>query len=229
MFVPALTLILALASSAVIAVPTVNNVYKRSADSLDPSSTDFPFYFPESFYESIPHSGAPPSPSSEEDDAKTATDYIFKKLNLGTDDFKNGVFKTKFNSQEDPGTAANIAAAAVNLFYITNTMHDITYQHGFTESAGNFQKDNFGLGGKGNDAVTINVLNPSKFNNAGFITPADGQPGVMNMYRYTVTTPNRSPGFDNTIIIHEYTHGISSRLTGGPATACASKQPRQEA
>ncbi|KAH6591664.1 hypothetical protein BASA61_004863 [Batrachochytrium salamandrivorans] len=30
----------------------------------------------------------PPSPSSEEDDAKTATDYISKKLNLGENDFK---------------------------------------------------------------------------------------------------------------------------------------------
>ncbi|KAJ1341798.1 hypothetical protein BSLG_010797 [Batrachochytrium salamandrivorans] len=368
MFVPALTLILALTSTTVIAVPIVNNVYKRSVASLDPSSTELPFYFPESVYESIPYSGAPPSPSSEKDDAKTATDYIFKKLDLGTDDFKvfnsytdpfgithvygthmvngvgvsnhqaaahvkngeatffstsfgteqhlakrnlvvsaakailsfedvsstvstklgipvysefehtfeyvaqsdgkvvytytfqlrddpltrwvqvwcdtttgevvqavnfaneasykviplshrdftegfsvvtkpefkrsspngwtdgkategnnaialspsgkttrsirNGVFKTKFNSKEEPDTVANIAAAAVNLFYLTNIMHDISYQYGFTESAGNFQKDNFDLGGEGNDAVTIN-----------------------------------------------YAHGIISRLTGGPATS----------
>ncbi|KAH6592386.1 hypothetical protein BASA61_004575 [Batrachochytrium salamandrivorans] len=60
MFGPALTLVLALASSAVIAVPMSNNVYKRSAASLDPSSTELPFYFPESVYESIPHSGAVP-------------------------------------------------------------------------------------------------------------------------------------------------------------------------
>ncbi|KAH6565667.1 hypothetical protein BASA60_009860 [Batrachochytrium salamandrivorans] len=39
---------------------------------------------------------------------------------------------------------------------------------------GNFQKDNFGMGGKGNDAVVINVLNPSKFNSADFMTPPDG-------------------------------------------------------
>ncbi|KAH9262776.1 hypothetical protein BASA83_013747 [Batrachochytrium salamandrivorans] len=60
-------------------------------------------------------------------------------------------------------------------------MHDISYQYGFTESAGNFQKDNFGLGGEGNDAVTINVLNPSDTNNAEFLAPPDGQPGVMNI------------------------------------------------
>ncbi|KAJ1341696.1 hypothetical protein BSLG_010831 [Batrachochytrium salamandrivorans] len=415
MFVPALTLILALVSSAVIAVPMADNVYKRSAASLDPSSTVPPFYFPESFYESIPYSGDAPSPSSEEDDAKTATDFISKKLNLGANDFKvvnsytdsfgishvygthmvngasvsnhqaaahvkngqvtffstsfgtdqhlakrdlaisapeatlsfkevsviastqlkipvysefaytleyvaqsdgkvvytykfqlrddpltrwvqvwcdtttgeviqvsdfskkasyqvialpsrdptdgfsglarvstkeptrrrwtdgkvtegnnaialtpsgkttqsigNDVFYTKFNSKEDPATVANIAAAAVNLFYLTNFMHDIFARHGFTERAGNFQTDNFDLGGKGNDAVIINVLNPFKTNNADFFTPPDGQPGVMNMFRYTYTTPNRNPGLDNTMVIHEYAHGISDRLTGGPATA----------
>ncbi|KAH6559833.1 hypothetical protein BASA62_000310 [Batrachochytrium salamandrivorans] len=46
----------------------------------------------------------------------------------------------------------------------------------------------------------------------------------MNLYRYTNVTPNRSAGFDNTIIIHEYAHGISNRLTGGPAAdSCLEK------
>ncbi|KAH9266314.1 hypothetical protein BASA83_010698 [Batrachochytrium salamandrivorans] len=380
MFVPALTLILALASTTVIAVPMANNVYKRSAASLDPSSTESHFISPNLSMKAFPQ-WCSPSPSSKEDGIKTATDYISTRLNLGENDFKvvnsytdpfeqhlakrdlavsepkvtlsfedvsstastqlkipvysefaytleyvaqsdgkvvytytfqlrdnpltrwvqvwcdtttgevvqainfsnkvsyiviglphrdptdglswlvgpstkkptrrtwtdgkategnnaialspsgkttrsirKSVFYTKFNSQEDPGSAANIAAAAVNLFYITNTMHDISYQYGFTESAGNFQKNNFGLGGKGNDAVTINVLNPSDTNNAGFITPPDGQPGVMNMYRYTRSTPNRNPGLDNGAVIHEYAHGISHRLTGGPATSwCLNK------
>ncbi|KAH9244679.1 hypothetical protein BASA81_017904 [Batrachochytrium salamandrivorans] len=38
-------------------------------------------------------------------------------------------------------------------------MHDITYQYGFTEKAGNFQKDNFGKGGEDGDAVAVTVLN----------------------------------------------------------------------
>ncbi|KAH9265047.1 hypothetical protein BASA83_011472 [Batrachochytrium salamandrivorans] len=335
--------------------------------SLDPSSTEFPFYFPESVYESIPHSGDAPSPSSEEDDAKTATDFISKRLNLGADDFKvvnsytdsfgighvygthmvNGVgvsnhqaaahvnngevtffsssfgttqhlakrdlavsepkatlsfeevsstvsakleipvysefehtleyvaqsdgkvvysykfqlrdnpltrwievwcdtttgeiiqvadfankasyrvikfprrdptegfsmitnpefkgsspkgwtagkvtegnnvitsnprgkptrpirrrvFNRKFHSTESVSMSFNVAAVAVNLFYVANVMHDISYRYGFTESAGNFQKDNFGKGGKGNDAVVINVLNLSKFDSADFMTP----------------------------------------------------------
>ncbi|KAH9255876.1 hypothetical protein BASA81_006050 [Batrachochytrium salamandrivorans] len=414
MFGPALTLVLALVSSAVIAAPTADNVYKRAVASLNPSSTEFPFHFPESVYENTPHSGAVSSSLSEKDDVKTATDFISNKLNLGANDFKvfnsftdaagvthvygahivngarianhqasahvkngqvtsfsssfgtaqhfaknnlavsapkatvdfakasaiasaqlgipvyskfehtleyveqpdgkvvyaykfqlrnnpltkwvqvwcdattgkviqavnfghkasykaipiprrdvtqgfsmvsnpefggsspngwtagkatkgnnvitltpngkttpstkDGVFDTKFNSKGAPGTDANLAATAVNLFYITNVMHDISYQYGFTESAGNFQTNNFGRNGQGNDAVVINVLNPSDVDNADFFTPADGQPGEMNMYRFTDITPNRSGGLDNGIVIHEYGHGISNRLTGGSAT-----------
>ncbi|KAJ1329952.1 hypothetical protein BSLG_010757 [Batrachochytrium salamandrivorans] len=104
---------------------------------------------------------------------------------------RNGVFDTQFNSRRAPGTDANIAAAAVNLFYISNMMHDITYQYGFTERAGNFQTNNFGKGGRGNDAVVINVLNPSDVNNADFLTPPDGRPGVMNMYRFNYPPPSQ--------------------------------------
>ncbi|KAH6587637.1 hypothetical protein BASA50_011241 [Batrachochytrium salamandrivorans] len=416
MFDPALTLVLALVLPTVIAVPIVNNVYKRAAASLDSSSAELPFHFPESVYESIPHSGAASSPSSEEDDVKAATDFISNRLSLGESDFKvfdsytdsfgighvygahmingarianhqaaahvkngevaffsssfgtdqhlakrdliisepkatvdfakasaiasaqlkipvysefehtleyvaqsdgkvvyaytfqlrdnpltkwvqvwcdtttgkviqtvnfankatykiipiprrdpsegfaivfdpevidsspngwtdgkategnnvitsnptgritrsirNGVFHTRFDSTKPPGTVENTATTAVNLFYITNVMHDISYQYGFTESAGNFQKDNFGKGGEGNDAVAVNVFYPSAgTNNATFFTPPDGQPGEMNMYRFTKTTPNRSGGLDNSVVIHEYAHGITNRLTGGPATS----------
>ncbi|KAH9266463.1 hypothetical protein BASA83_010581 [Batrachochytrium salamandrivorans] len=141
---------------------------------------------------------------------------------------RNGVFDTQFNSTAEPYDDDNVAATAVNLFYLANVMHDITYQYGFTESAGNFQKDNFGKGGKGGDAVTINVLDTSDVNNAKFITPPDGQSGVMRMYRYTYATPGRSSGLDNGIPIHEYAHGVSNRLTGGAATTgCLSTNEAQ--
>ncbi|KAH6600184.1 hypothetical protein BASA50_002509 [Batrachochytrium salamandrivorans] len=420
MFGPALTLVLALVSSAVIAVPTVNNVYKRSAASLDSWFTELPFHFPESVYESILYNDLVLSLLSETDDVKTATDYIYNRLNLDADDFKvfdyftdsagithvygahmtngvrivnhqaaahvkngqvtyfsssfgteqhfskrdliisapeatlnfeqvsvtvsaklnipiyfkieyvleyvelpdgrivyayrfqlrntpvtkwiqvwcdantgevvqavnfahkasykaipvprrdptegfsmvvdpefigsspngwtdgkvtggnnvitftpsgkttpsirDGVFDTKFNGDDEPDTDDNIAATAVNLFYITNVMHDISYQYGFTEQAGNFQTDNFDKGGQGNDAVVINVLNSSDNNNAGFFTPPDGQPGEMNLYLFNYTTPNRTPGLDNGIVLHEYAHGITNRLTGGPSiSSCLDK------
>ena len=51
-------------------------------------------------------------------------------------------------------------------------------------------------------------------NNANFATPADGQRPRMQMYLWTAPTPDRDGDFDNRIIVHEYTHGISNRLTG---------------
>ncbi|KAH6585732.1 hypothetical protein BASA50_001067 [Batrachochytrium salamandrivorans] len=417
---PALTLVLALASSAVIAVPTFNNVYKRAVASLNPLSTELPFHFPESVYENIPYSDIISLSFSKEDDVKIATDYISNKLNLGENDFKvvdsytdsagvthvygahmidgvcisnhhvaahvkngqvtsfsssfgtdqhfskrdfiisaaeatvnfelasatasiqlgipvdsefehaleyveqpdgkivyayklqlrnnpltrwvqvwcdattgrviqtidfahkasyrviqlphrsptegfsmvvdpefwdsspsgwtdgkatdgnnaftltpsgkttpstrDGVFDTYFSGGGAPTSDVNLAAAAVNLFYITNVMHDISYQFGFTEIAGNFQNNNFGKGGEGGDAVTINVLNSSRTDDANFFTSVDGQPAVMTMYPYTRSTPDRNPGFDNGVVFHEYTHGISTRLTGGPTVSgCLNK------
>jgi len=43
--------------------------------------------------------------------------------------------------------------AVTNLFYTCNLLHDIFYQYGFNEVAGNFQTNNFGRGGAGADAV----------------------------------------------------------------------------
>ncbi|KAH9248784.1 hypothetical protein BASA81_013529 [Batrachochytrium salamandrivorans] len=424
LFGPALTLILALVSSAVIALPTVNNVYKHAVASLNPASTELPFHFSESVYESILYDGDISSFLFKEDDVKTATDYIYNKLNLGVDDFKvfdsftdsagvthvygahmvndirianhqaaahvkngqvvsfsssfgtaqhfakrdliifepkatvdferasatasaqlnipvysefehaleyveqpdgkivyaykfqlrnnpltkwvqvwcdattgkviqaidfankasykvipvprrnptegfsmvsnpefkgsspngwtdgeategnnaitsstlgkttpstsNGVFDTQFNSTANPRTTINVAAAAVNLFYLVNLMHDISYQYGFTEQAGNFQTSNFGKGGKGGDAVIVNVIHAYENNGANFFTPVDGKSPVMTMYGFTNSIPNRSGGLDNGIAIHEYVHGISLRLTGGPtASGClATKEAR---
>ncbi|KAJ8325403.1 hypothetical protein O5D80_006339 [Batrachochytrium dendrobatidis] len=151
---------------------------------------------------------------TEGNNAKTV-DYTKKPPAPGTG--VDGVFDTKFNSTADVTDPDNMQAAAVNLFYISNLIHDITYQYGFNEAAGNFQNDNFGKGGEGNDAVTINVLDASSTDNALFHVPADGQPGIMRMFRFTPAKPNRNGGLDNQVPLHEYGHGISTRLTGGPA------------
>jgi extracellular elastinolytic metalloproteinase len=43
----------------------------------------------------------------------------------------------------------------------------------FTSVSGNFQTNNFGKGGKGNDAVLASAQEPSGTNNANFATPAE--------------------------------------------------------
>jgi hypothetical protein len=108
-------------------------------------------------------------------------------------------------------------AAVTNLFYINNLIHDVQYQYGFDEVAGNFQTNNYGRGGAGNDSVMAEAQDGGGTNNANFGTPADGQRPRMQMYVWTAPTPDRDGDVDNGIIIHEYGHGISNRLVGGPS------------
>ncbi|KAJ1980020.1 hypothetical protein H4R34_002615 [Dimargaris verticillata] len=112
-----------------------------------------------------------------------------------------------------------IDAAVTNLFYLNNMIHDLFYQYGFNEKAGNFQQNNFERGGLGNDAVIANAQDGSGYNNANFATPPDGRNGKMRMYVWNGVDPNRDGDLESGIVIHEYAHGISIRLTGGPANS----------
>jgi extracellular elastinolytic metalloproteinase len=125
-------------------------------------------------------------------------------------------FDAQWDATLAPSAAANKVAAIVNNFYVSNMVHDITYQYGFDEQWGNFQEDNYGKGGQGSDSVTINNQ-ASGSNNANFATPADGQNPTMNMFTWDKNTPNRDGSLENGVPIHEYGHGVSNRLTGGPS------------
>ncbi len=108
-------------------------------------------------------------------------------------------------------------AAITNLFYWNNLMHDVWYQYGFDEVSGNFQQNNYGRGGAGADYVLADAQDGSGTNNANFGTPPDGSSPRMQMFLWTQTNPKRDGDFDAGIIAHEYGHGISNRLVGGPS------------
>ncbi len=112
----------------------------------------------------------------------------------------------------------NQDAAITNLFYANNRVHDVLYHLGFDEAAGNFQQNNYGNGGLGNDYVKAEAFDGSGTNNANFSTPADGASGRMQMYLWS-GTPQLDGSFDNGVIAHEYGHGVSNRLTCGPSQA----------
>ncbi len=117
---------------------------------------------------------------------------------------------------------ANYESAAItNLFYWNNILHDVHYQYGFDEASGNFQVNNYGNGGLGGDAVQADAQDGSGFNNANFATPPDGIAPRMQQFIFDLTTPNRDSDLENTIIVHEYGHGVSNRLTGGAANSGA--------
>lgn len=77
---------------------------------------------------------------------------------------------------------AQLDAATTNLFYWNNLMHDVWYQYGFDEAAGNFQFNNYENGGADGDYVRAEALDGSGTNNANMSTPADGNRPRMQMY-----------------------------------------------
>jgi uncharacterized protein (TIGR03437 family) len=124
----------------------------------------------------------------------------------------DGNFSFPIDLAIEPTAATNSQAAQVNLFYWINRYHDILYSFGFNEAAGNFQTNNFGLGGMANDAVIGDTQDGSFINNATFTSPPDGQPGRVQMFLWNLTSPQIDGSFDQGILIHELTHGVSSRL-----------------
>ncbi len=137
-------------------------------------------------------------------------------------------------------------AAVTNLFYWTNIMHDFTARYGFDEAAGNFQVINYTGQGKGDDAVDAEAQDGGGVLNANFATPPDGSNPRMQMYLWVPGAENVLPNaetnvptrpealirdgdFDSGVIAHEFGHGVSNRLTGGPNTGgCLNTSNTQE-
>jgi hypothetical protein len=132
-------------------------------------------------------------------------------------------FTFPFTLGVDPRTQR--PAVVTNLFYFVNLAHDFHYRLGFTESAGNFQINNFGRGGVGNDSVRAEAQDGSGTNNANFATPPEGSRPRMQQFLFTQGTSNladdRDSSQDGDVVFHEFGHGVSNRLVGGPSnTSC---------
>jgi hypothetical protein len=127
------------------------------------------------------------------------------------------------------GTAsANQNAAITNLFYWNNVLHDVLWKMGFDEPAGNFQVNNLNRGGLGNDFVKADAQDGSGTDNANFFTPPDGANPRMQMYLWNYSPSYQGDSdFDNGVISHEYGHGWSIRLTGGPSNSSCLQNTEQ--
>lgn len=93
------------------------------------------------------------------------------------------VFDFPLDLTMDPSTY--ISAAVTNLFYWNNLMHDLLFQYGFDEAAGNFQQINYTGAPGGGDAVRADAQDGSGTNNANFATPPDGSAPRMQMFIWT--------------------------------------------
>ncbi|CCM00201.1 uncharacterized protein FIBRA_02229 [Fibroporia radiculosa] len=139
----------------------------------------------------------------------------------GSDMVFNYTYSPKDTDRTDALEEAKkyINATVTQLFYTSNLVHDLYYRYGFDEVSGNFQQHNFGRGGEENDAVIANAQDGSGYNNANFMTPPDGQNGRCRMYLWNTASPYRDGDLEAGIVIHELSHGLSTRLTGGPANS----------
>jgi extracellular elastinolytic metalloproteinase len=112
-------------------------------------------------------------------------------------------------------------AAVTNAFYLVNDFHDRTYALGFTESSRNFQTNNFGRGGVGNDEVQIDVQDGAGSNNAFFTSAAEGSRPRITLFLFSLNGgPHEDSAFDPTVVYHENTHGLSNRLVGAGTAGC---------
>ncbi|OUB85120.1 M36 family metallopeptidase [Bacillus wiedmannii] len=125
----------------------------------------------------------------------------------------NGVLVNGMLTFNPPNATGN-DQKLLNIFYYCSYLHDFFYLLGFTESEGNFQKVNFsGLGLEG-DRVKARAYSGPVFGTANMSTPVDGQSPIMRMG--LVASSNRHTAFDADVVFHEYTHGVTNRLVGGP-------------
>ena len=103
-------------------------------------------------------------------------------------------------------------------------MHDFFYLLGYREGDGNFQQNNFNRGGIASDRVDARAHSGAVFGTANMATPVDGLNPVMNMG--LVTSTNRHTAFDSSVVFHEFMHGVTNRLVGGPANTRALEPPQ---
>ncbi|TFK18964.1 metallo proteinase 10 [Coprinopsis marcescibilis] len=141
-----------------------------------------------------------------------------QELGVATNGEQN--FLAAYDDTLAPTDRSNIEASKTNAFYILNVLHDVTYRYGFTERAFNFQQNNFDNGGRARDRVLVSVQDASGKNNANFATPPDGQSGICRMFTWDLTPVERDGALQNDILIHEFAHGVTNRMTGGGNGRC---------
>jgi extracellular elastinolytic metalloproteinase len=131
---------------------------------------------------------------------------------------QNGVLT--FNPLDATGDDQKV----LNIFYYNCFMHNYFYLLGFRERDGNFQQDNFSRGGVPSDRVDARAHSGPVWGTANMATPVDGASPIMNMG--LVASTNRHTAFDSSVVFHEFMHGVTNRLVGGPMNDRALEAPQ---
>ena len=112
----------------------------------------------------------------------------------------------------------------LNLFYFTNFLHDFFYLLGFDEASGNFQETNVTGQGYGTDRVIAAVFDGPVSGTASMGTEVDSLNPIMRMG--LVASTSRHTALDADVVFHEFAHGVTNRLVGGPVNVWALDAPQ---
>jgi extracellular elastinolytic metalloproteinase len=125
-----------------------------------------------------------------------------------------------FNPEDPVGDDQKV----LNIFFYNCVMHDYFYLLGFREREGNFQRDNLGRGGVGSDRVDARSFPGPVQGTATMATLVDGRSPTMRMG--LVASTDRHTAFDSSVVFHEFMHGVTNRLVGGPMNTRALDDPQ---
>ncbi|MCW2992708.1 MAG: peptidase fungalysin, partial [Conexibacter sp.] len=135
-------------------------------------------------------------------------------------DGNGGTFRAP--SPANATVAANVNQVNTQVFYYVNKYHDWLAQSPIGFTTYNFQ---------GADPLKAESDDGGGLNNANMSTPADGSSPRMQMYLFNNDNgfPAVNGGDDATVVYHEYTHGLTSRLVGGDGAADGLQSKQSEA
>lgn len=133
-------------------------------------------------------------------------------VNVGSD------LKFDFTFSKNRSIKDNLKAGMTNAFYVVNLLHDFYYDIGFTEYYGNFECNNVVSGkGKGADPILVVVQDRTLMNRSTVTMNVDGAQSRIRLGPFDFFPPEKDSALSNDVIVHEYTHGLTHRLTGGPS------------
>lgn len=105
----------------------------------------------------------------------------------------------------------------VNAFFLCNFLHDFFYLLGFAEQAGNFQRINPPGMGLGTDELELEIFGTAFQGDANIQLEVDGRNLRLNLGPILSPAGTRHTALDADVVIHEFVHGVTDRLVGGPA------------
>lgn len=103
----------------------------------------------------------------------------------------------------------------VNAFYLCNYAHDYFFILGFRESDGCYQRLNSGRGPGAGDEVQNVVFDREIDGTANFAPSPEGIAPICQLGTNPTNNGSRNTALDASVVIHEYSHGVSTRLVGG--------------